>query len=116
MNDNLLKAAKRLLDAAEGDHNQMTQTDAGHYEFELDLAIRCFKDAHKEYMEQQAEPVAEPVVAGLELVGYIIGGTDGEANARGFIACNISEGGEFHVPVYRKAATKQQAEPNKGNG
>jgi hypothetical protein len=77
MNDNLLKAARRLLDAAEGDHNQMTQTDAGHYEFELDLAIRCFKDAHKEYMEQQAAPLAEPtfsVRTGCRVCGVGDGG------------------------------------------
>jgi hypothetical protein len=99
MNDNLLKAARRLLDAAEGDHNQMTQTDAGHYEFELDLAIRCFKDAHKEYMEQQAEPVIAVVTESGDFSATV-----------GWTLNSLP----VDTPLYE--SPPQQAEPNKGNG
>jgi hypothetical protein len=98
MNDNLLKAAKRLLDVAEGDHNQMTRTDAGHYEFELDLAIRCFKDAHKEYMEQQAAPVIAVVTESGDFSATV-----------GWTLNPLPVG----TPLYE---SPQQAEPNKGNG
>ena len=124
--DGLEQAARQAQSALlEMTRPQRTASESDRYK-RVKTAIAALDVA----LAQQAEPVvdpqcplcggsrlaafakqAEPVVAGLELVGYIIGGTDGEANARGFIACNISEGGEFHVPVYRKAATKQQAEP-----
>jgi hypothetical protein len=54
MNEDLLKAARRLLDAAKGDHDEMTQTTAGHYEFELDLAISGFEKALAQQAEREA--------------------------------------------------------------
>ena len=54
MTDALLKAALRLLDAAKGDHDEMTQTTAGHYEFELDLAISGFEKA----LDQPRQPIS----------------------------------------------------------
>jgi hypothetical protein len=54
MTDALLKAALRLLDAAKGDHDEMTQTTDGHYEFELDLAISGFEKA----LDQPRQPIS----------------------------------------------------------
>jgi hypothetical protein len=108
MNDALLKAALRLLDAAKGDHTEMTQTTAGHYEFELDLAISGFEKT----LDQHANPRAA-----LQYYNETIAET-GDSDMGGPLErlrffCSLSMPGQdwLDVEPFFDALEQEQAEP-----